>query len=219
MAEVTLKAETGRSPGSRESRRIRRSGAVPAIVYGRGIDPIPVSVDAHDLDVALHTEAGYNVLLTLELDSGESVLTLPKLVEKHPYRNLYRHVDFLRIDVSEKVTVEVPIHFEGDPVGVREGGVLSPARTVAEIEALPMDLPTSILLDISPLGVGDALRIEDLPPIEGVEYLDDPQAVVVSVTAPAVEVVPEVPEEEEEGLEAVPAEEEEAAEGEAEETE
>ena len=125
MADVTLRAETGRQPGSRESRRIRRAGNVPAVVYGRGMDPISVTVDAHDLDVALHTEAGHNVLLTLELDSGESVLTLPKQVEKHPYRNLYRHVDFLRIDVREKVTVEVPIHFEGEPAGVREGGVLS----------------------------------------------------------------------------------------------
>lgn len=218
MADVTLRAETGRQPGSRESRRIRRAGAVPAVVYGRGMDPISVTVDAHDLDVALHTEAGHNVLLTLEFDSGESVLTLPKQVEKHPYRNLYRHVDFLRIDVREKVTVEVPIHFEGEPAGVREGGVLSPARTVAEIEALPMDLPTSIVLDISALGLGDALRIADLPPIEGVEYLDDPDAVVVSVTAPAAEVVeePEVEGEEEEAGEAPEAAE---AAGEPEETE
>ncbi|MFO7548062.1 MAG: 50S ribosomal protein L25 [Acidimicrobiia bacterium] len=213
MAEITLRAETGRPTGSRESRRLRRSGAVPGVVYGMGIDPIPVSVDAHDLGVALHTEAGHNVLLTLALDTGESLLTLPKQVEKHPYRNLYRHVDFLKIDVTEVVRVEIPIHTEGEPVGVTEGGIMSSSRTSVLIEALPTALPSAISLDVSALGVGDSLRIADLPVIDGVEYLDDPEEVVLSITAPAVE-VEEAPAEELEGEAAEAAEEEaEAGEG------
>jgi large subunit ribosomal protein L25 len=211
MAEITLRAETGRATGSRESRRIRRSGAVPGVVYGMGIDPIPVAVDAHDLSVALHTEAGYNVLLTLALDTGESVLTLPKQVEKHPYRNRYRHIDFLKIDVTEVVRVEIPIHTEGDPVGVKEGGIMSSSRTSVLIEALPTALPPSITLDVSALEVGDSLRIADLPVIDGVEYLDDPEEVVLSVTAPAAE-VEEAPAEEAEGEAAEAAEEAEGAE-------
>lgn len=216
MEQVSLRARTGRTPGSRASRRLRREGQVPAVVYGREMEPLHIAVDGRELYGVLHTDAGLNALITLEVDDGkDEILTMARIVERHPFRTEYRHVDFQKIALTETITTEIPIHFEGEPVGVREGeGVFSPARTSVEIEALVTQIPSHVELDINDLEVGDALRIADLPEIDGVTYLEDPEYVVVSVTYPAAEIEepePEVAEGEEEGV--VP-EGEEAAEGE-----
>lgn len=208
MEQVTLRAQPGRPTGSRASRRLRREGRIPAIVYGRGMDPLPISVDEHDLFGALHTEAGTNALIRLQVEGRDEILTLARVVERHPYRREYRHVDFQQVLLTETVSAEVPIHFEGEPVGVREGGVLSPARTTVHIEAVVTQIPSHVELDISGVALGDALRISDLPEIEGVTYLDDPGAVVMSVTAPAAEIVEEPEEAVLEGVEAEEAAEE-----------
>lgn len=216
MEQVSLRARTGRTPGSRASRRLRREGQVPAVVYGREMEPLHIAVDGRELYGVLHTDAGLNALITLEVDDGkDEILTMARIVERHPFRTEYRHVDFQKIALTETITTEIPIHFEGEPVGVREGeGVFSPARTSVEIEALVTQIPSHVELDINDLEVGDALRIADLPEIDGVTYLEDAEYVVVSVTYPAAEIEepePEVAEGEEEGV--VP-EGEEAAEGE-----
>jgi large subunit ribosomal protein L25 len=209
MSEVTLRAETGRSTGSRESRRLRKTGRVPAIVYGKTMDPITVAVDAHDLHMALHTEAGSNALINLDIEGGDVVLTMARVIERHPYRNEYRHVDFVTVSLDETIHAEVVIHFEGTPVGVLEGGVFSPSKTHVVVETLATSIPSGIELDISEVEVGGALRIADLPEIEGVLYIEDPETVLMSVTAPAAEI-----EEEPEELEGEELEGEEGAEGE-----
>lgn len=203
MSQVSLRAQAGRKPGSRESRRIRRTGQVPAIVYGSELDPIPVQVDSHDLHVALHTDAGTNAIITLEIDGGKTLTTMARVIERHPFRNEYRHVDFVTVDLSRKITAEVALHFEGTPAGVREGGVFSPRRTSVQVEVLPTEIPAFIELDVSGVEIGGSLRVEDLPEIEGVEYLEDPEAVLMSVTTPAAEIEePELELEElEEGME------------------
>jgi large subunit ribosomal protein L25 len=219
MSQVSLRAQAGRKPGSRESRRIRRTGQVPAIVYGSELDPIPVQVDSHDLHVALHTDAGTNAIITLEIDGGKTLTTMARVIERHPFRNEYRHVDFVTVDLSRKITAEVALHFEGTPAGVREGGVFSPRRTSVQVEVLPTEIPAFIELDVSGVEIGGSLRVEDLPEIEGVEYLEDPEAVLMSVTTPAAEIEEPEPELEEleEGMELVEGEE--GAEGAAEEAE
>jgi large subunit ribosomal protein L25 len=209
MSEVTLRAETGRATGSRESRRLRKTGRVPAIVYGKSTDPITVAVDAHDLHMALHTEAGSNALINLDIEGQDVVLTMARVIERHPFRNEYRHVDFVTVSLDETIHAEVVIHFEGTPVGVLEGGVFSPSKTHVVVETLATSIPSGIELDISEVEVGGALRIADLPEIEGVLYIEDPETVLMSVTAPAAEI-----EEEPEELEGEELEGEEGAEGE-----
>jgi large subunit ribosomal protein L25 len=206
MSEVSLRAHTGRQSGSRESRRIRRQGLTPAVVYGQGLDPVSITVDSHDLHVALHTEAGSNAIINLEIEGMPPVTTMARVIERHPFRNEYRHVDFVKVDLSQTVHAEVAIHFEGLPIGVKEGGVLSPAKTHVLIEVLPTNIPAFIELDISDVDMGGARRVGDLPEIEGVTYLDDPDAVVMSITAPAAEIVEE-PAEVEEGEEGAAGEE------------
>lgn len=206
MSQVSLRAQAGRKPGSRESRRIRRSGDVPAVVYGSNLDPIPVQVDSHDLHVALHTEAGSNAIIELEIDGGDTLTTMARVIERHPFRNEYRHIDFVTVDLSQKITAEVALHWVGTPQGVEEGGVFSPRRTHVQVEVLPTEIPPFIELDISGVEIGGSLRVEDLPELENIEYLEDPDEVVMSVTVPAAEI--------EEPEEAEPAEGEELEEGE-----
>ena len=212
MSQVSLRAQAGRKPGSRESRRIRRTGQVPAVVYGGELEPIPLQVDAHDLHMALHTEAGSNAIISLEIEDGDTLTTMARVIERHPFRNEYRHVDFVTVDLTQKITTEVALHFEGTPVGVREGGVFSPRRTHVQVDVLPTAIPSYIELDVSGVEVGGSLRVEDLPDLDGVEYLEEPDAVVMSVTVPAAEI--EEPEPEGELLEGEELEEgEEAEEG------
>lgn len=194
MSQVSLRARAGREPGSRESRRIRRTGEVPAIVYGIDLDPIPVQVDSHDLHTVLHTEAGANAIINLEIEDGDTLTTMARVIEKHPFRNEYRHVDFVTIDLAKKIVAEVVIHFEGTPAGVKEGGVFSPRRTSVEIQVLPTEIPSYIELDVSEVEIGGSLRIEDLPDLENIEYLGEPDAVVMSVTVPAAEIEEPEPE-------------------------
>jgi large subunit ribosomal protein L25 len=198
MEQVSLRARSGRKPGSRESRRVRREGLVPAVVYGPDVTPIPLAVDAHDLHLALHTEAGSNAIINLEIEDGDTLTTMARVIERHPFRNEYRHIDFVTVDLTKTVHAEVIIHFEGTPIGVQEGGVFSPARTHVLIEVLPTEIPPFIELDVSAVDIGGSLRIEDLPELENIVYLEEPDAVVMSVTVPAAEIEEPEPEEGEE---------------------
>lgn len=195
MEQVSLRVRSGRKSGSRESRRVRRQGQVPAVVYGPDVDPIPVAVDSHDLHLALHTEAGTNAIINLEIEDGDTLTTMARVIERHPFRNEYRHVDFVTVDLSKKVHAEVALHFEGTPVGVIEGGVFSPRRTHVLVEVLPTEIPAYIELDVSEVGIGSSLRIEDLPELENIVYLEEPDGVVMSVTVPAAEIEEPEPEE------------------------
>jgi large subunit ribosomal protein L25 len=191
MAQVSLRAETGRALGSRATGRLRKQGLVPGIVYGQGLEPLPVTVDHHDLSVALHTEAGRNVLISLELAGQGPILTLAKTVDRHPYKNQIRHVDFVKVSLTEKVEAIVTVVFEGAAPGLKEGGIIAPGKTQVEVEALPSDIPPRITLDLSELHLGQHLRVSDLPVIPGVVYLDDPDEIVVSMAAPAAVEAPE----------------------------
>lgn len=208
--EVTLRAQTGRSQGSRPSRRLRLTGRVPAVVYGKDIEPQAIAVDRRELYGALHTEAGINALINLEIEGGGNQLTMAKVVERHPVRGEIIHVDFVTISLTETTRAEVSLELQGDPIGVREGGIIETINNSVVVEALPTDIPTSIIIDVSGMHVGDTLRVADLPVIEGVEYSDDVDQPLITVVLPAAEVAAgEALEELEEGEEV-----QEAAEGE-----
>ncbi|HKZ30146.1 MAG TPA: 50S ribosomal protein L25 [Acidimicrobiia bacterium] len=199
--EVTLRAETGRSQGSRPSRRLRLSGRVPAVVYGKDIEPQAIAVDRRDLYGVLHTEAGLNALINLDIDGANQRLTMAKVVDRHPVRGEIVHVDFVTISLTETTRAEVLLELHGDPIGVREGGIIETINNSVLVEALPTDIPTSILIDVSGLNVGDTLRVSDLPVIEGVEYVDDLDDPLITVVLPAAEIAAEGEVEEGEELE------------------
>jgi large subunit ribosomal protein L25 len=201
MDQVTLAAEPRELAGSRPARRMRRTGRIPAVVYGRGIDPIHVSVDKLALYSALRSEAGFNTLFNVSVDGGETVLAVAREVQRHPVRNEITHLDFIKVSLDTEIEAEVNLDFVGTPVPVvQEGAILDTIETSVTVRALPTAIPNSIELDVSALEVGQTLHISDLPVIDGVTYTADPEHTLVTVLAPRVEELPE-PVEAEEGEE------------------
>lgn len=192
MEQVTLGAERRVESGSRPARRMRRQGKVPAVVYGRGLEPQSVAVNGRELYAALHTEAGANAVLSVEVDGAAPVLAVAREIQRHPVRGEITHLDLIKVSLDVAIEAEVAIDYLGTPLGVREeGGIVETIATSVMIEALPTAIPPSIPLDISELVIGDTLKVEDLPEVEGVSILDDPERPLVTV------LVPRLPEEEE----------------------
>lgn len=191
MEQVSLRAERRQAAGSGPARRLRDEGDVPAVLYGRGLDSTPLSVSRRELYTALHTEAGTNALINLEIGS-EKFLTIARELQRHPVRGEIMHLDFISISLDEEITAEVSIDFIGDPVGASEGGIVETIRNSVLVSALPMSIPSSVPVDISGMNVGDTLTAAELPAIDGVEYLDDPETALVTVVVPRVAEEPTV---------------------------
>ena len=207
--ETNLKAIVREGIGSSESRRLRKDGNIPAVVYGLGMDPLSVSVNAREFRNALKTEAGTNVIINLEVGS-DNYTALAREIQKHPYRDEYLHIDLIQIDLTQTVEADVQIDFVGIPVGVKEeGGLVQTINSSISISALPTNIPTSIELDISALNVGDNLTATDVNLPEGVELAnEDDESLLVTITLPRAAV------EEEEDLDELGMEGEEGADGE-----
>ena len=188
MAEVTLAAEPRQGIGKGVARKLRAAGKVPATLYGSGAPAQTIEVDARALSHVLHTDAGRNVLIDLQIN-GENLLTLAREIQKDPIRGAFIHVDFLRINRDIAINVDVPIHIEGESPGVKEGGVVEHHIWNVAVECLPHNVPDRLIADISELFVGDSLHVSQLAVVEGVTVITDPDEVVLSV------VVPQKPEE------------------------
>ena len=183
--ETNLKAIVREGIGSSESRRLRKDGNIPAVIYGMGMDPLSVSVNAREFRNALKTEAGTNVIINLEVGS-DNYTALAREIQKHPYRDEYLHIDLIQIDLTQTVEADVQIEFVGIPVGVKEeGGLVQTINSSISISALPTNIPTSIELDISALNVGDNLTATDVNLPEGVELAsEDDESLLVTITLP-----------------------------------
>ena len=214
MSEYKLAAENRSDAGKGAARRLRASGRVPAVLYGHGSKPTHLSVDARQFGQALRTDAGVNVLIQLEVGRARH-LALAKEIQRHPVKGSLIHVDFIEVRRGEKVHVQVPVHLVGEAPGVREGGIADQDIYQLNVEAEVTAVPEAVEADVSGLAIGDVLRVADLKAPNGAVILDDPEASVVSVVAPAVEAEPEAEEEEAaEGAEGAEAAAEEPAEGE-----
>ena len=185
MSDITLRAETGREKGSRASRRLRRVGQVPATLYGQGSEPVAVAVDARALRQALGTDSGLNAVITIEVDN-DSHTSLARELQRHPTRGDIVHLDFLKISLTDRVDASVAIILVGEPFGVRDDeGIVETVSSSVTVNAVVTNIPESIELDISHLGIGDSVKMSDLPQIEGVDYLEDPGQTIAAVTLPA----------------------------------
>ena len=186
MAEVRLKASKRDDSGKGAARRSRREGNVPGVVYGHGMEPLPIEVDRREFLTALNTDSGMNVLLDLEID-GSTTLALTKELQRDPVRGTLLHADFIQIDRKQEVEVEVPIHLVGSAPGVGEGGVLQHPMSSLHVRSLATEVPQSIDVDISGLAVGDTLRVSDLAEGRKFTILNDPDTVVAAVGQPVSE--------------------------------
>jgi large subunit ribosomal protein L25 len=189
MAEVALVAEVGRPTGSRATRRLRRDGLIPGIVYGHGTAPVSVAVVAKELRTALSGESGSNTLLSLQA-GDQTFLTLAREMQRHPVRGTVTHVDFQIVRRDEVISADVPVALIGEAVEVHhDDGLVDQQLFSLPVRARPADIPTVIEVDVSALTIGAAIRIGDLTLPAGVETdLEDDVAIVIG-QAPRVEVV------------------------------
>jgi large subunit ribosomal protein L25 len=182
--------------GTRVSRRLRKEGLVPGVVYGTPEgETVSFSADARELRRVL---VGAGALIDLTLD-GSARPVIVKDQQFHPVRGELIHIDFLQVRLDEKIQTQVAVQLEGgeEAPGVKEGGVLEQATHQLNIEALPTDIPEAIVVDVSGLGVADTMHLSALSPPSGVAFLDDPEdTIIATIVVPTEE--PEEPEVEEE---------------------
>lgn len=196
--QVTLKAERRDETGKGAARKLRASGKLPAVVYGADGETVSLTLDYHDAEHLFYSISVENTIVNLDLE-GESV-PVPSLIREiqtHPYKPEVLHVDFLRVQEGVEVELEIPIHLEGTPVGVKdEGGVLEQTVYMLPIRCLPNAIPEYVEASVTELEIHDSLHVGDLVLPDGVTILLDLDRTVCSVQAPSLAEV-EVDEEEE----------------------
>jgi large subunit ribosomal protein L25 len=184
---VELRSKTGKGI----SRQLRMADMVPGVVYGKGMDPIAVSIKYRELRAALAGEGGQNNLITLigggSLDQSMAIIVD---LQRDALKGTYKHVDLHRVNMTEKLRVTVAVVLKGESIGVKEGGLLDLAHHELHVECLPGNIPDHIEIDITNLAVAHSIHVSDLTLPEGVKVLDNPKTPVVSVLGRAKEEAP-----------------------------
>ena len=180
--EITIKAKVREGRGKNDARRTRREGLVPITIYGGGGETLAASAPLGELAAVLRSEAGRNTIFTLDVEGvGPSEVMFHER-QIDPVRGRLVHADFQRLVKGQKIEVTVPLHLVGEPVGVREEqGVLEQIMRELEIRCQPREIPDSIDVDVSNLGVHDVIHVSDIPVGDNIEILTDPESVVATV--------------------------------------
>jgi large subunit ribosomal protein L25 len=203
---VKLQVKERESRGSADARRLRREGFIPGVLYGSGKQPHAICIPERELRRVLTGAGGLHAILDVVLEGQKTThASILKDYQQDPIRGHISHVDLQEVRLDQPIQASVTVQLIGEPVGTKEGGVLSQVQREINVEALPMEIPEHIDLDVSAMAIGDSLRVADLAPIDGVTYLDDPEETVLATVG-----MPTRVEEPEEALE----EGEELAEGE-----
>jgi large subunit ribosomal protein L25 len=193
MAEITLEVYKREAKSKGETHELRRAGKIPAILYGKSVSPLPISVEGKMLSKALRNPAGLNAIFRLTVKNDEpetSFIAMIKDIQRDYLNESILHVDFHAISLTEKISVMVPVHLVGTAKGVKEGGVLQQNLHEIEVECLPTEIPPHIDLDITQLEIGDSFFARDIPLPEGVTLLTDEGTPVVTIVPPEVEEAP-----------------------------
>ncbi len=168
MAELVLSTEEGRELGSRSTRRLRREGRVPGVLYGLEQDPMPFSVSYSDLRGSLTTDAGLNALIEIEI-GGSKHLSILKDLQRHPVRDEVIHVDFVRVDPNAELSVDVRLTMTGDAKKVRdENGMVDQTMFSLSVLSLPQAIPNELFVDVSDLEINSSVRVGDIALPDGV---------------------------------------------------
>jgi large subunit ribosomal protein L25 len=198
---IRLEVQQRERRGSRDSRRLRKDGLIPGVLYGRGNKPHAICVPERELRRVLTGGHGLHAILDVVLDGQKSThSSILKDYQVDPIRGKIDHFDLQEVRLDESIQTTVVVELVGESAGTKAGGVLSQVTREVRVEALPLEVPERIELDVSAMEIGDTLRLSDLPTREGVTFLDDPETVLATVTVPTrVEEPEEVLEEGEEG--------------------
>jgi large subunit ribosomal protein L25 len=214
---IPLEVQEREQRGSRDSRRLRKEGLIPGVLYGRG-KPHAITVSERELRRVLTGPAGLHAILDVVLAGQKTThSSILKDYQVDPIRGKIDHFDLQEVRLDQPIQTSVVVELVGESVGAKAGGVLSQVAREVRVEALPLEVPERLELDVSAMEIGDSLRLTDLSSPEGVTLLDDPDTVLATVTVPTKVEEPEVLAEElEEGEEGEVAEGEAAPEAEGE---
>lgn len=180
---VTERAEIGKGLA-----KIRTQGFIPAVVYGKGAKTLSLSVSGKEFHKVISGAAGANVIINLKIEDGKTLPVLTHEIQRNPINDEILHIDFHHINMDEKIKAKVHVVLTGEAVGVKEdAGILVHSLREVEVKCLPGDIPDKIELDIKNLRINDAIRVSDVPPSKGVEFLTDGQEVIVTVAPPTKE--------------------------------
>ena len=190
MGEFSIVAEERSGTGKGANRKLRATGRIPAVVYGRGKATRHVTLDPTALGKLLHRSgSGINTLVDLEIGGAETVV-LVREIQREPVGGRWLHADLYEVDLQQKIQVSVPLHIVGRPMGVENGGILDHPLREVEIECLPRAIPDSVEVDVSSLDVGDSIHVRALALPEGATMRSDPDLAVASVVLPKAEEEP-----------------------------
>jgi large subunit ribosomal protein L25 len=191
ILKVATRAQTGRSA----SRRLRKVNRIPAILYGKHSDPEKLSVEVPEFTRLLKSVAGRALLIELDREGApERALSFLQEIQRDPITDRFLHVDLHEVKPEEKFEIRVPVRVTGESFGVKnQSGVLEIASHALRVKCLPKDLPEVIEVDVTPLNVGETIKVGELKPIAGVVFLDDKGQPVVACVEPVAEIVVEVP--------------------------
>lgn len=180
--EITIRATKREGRGKNDARRARRDGMVPISIYGGEGGSVAALAPIRELAAILRSESGRNTIFTIEIDGAGASEVMFHERQVDPIRGRLIHADLTRLVKGQKIEVTVPLHLVGEPVGVREEqGVLEQIIREIEIRCEPREIPDVINVDVSGLGVHDALHVSDIPAAEGIEILNAPDAVIATV--------------------------------------
>jgi len=182
MQQKQMNVELRSKAGKGISRQLRIAEMVPGVVYGKGMDPVSVSVKHRDLQAAMAGEGGQNNLITLvgggSLDQSMAIIAD---LQRDVLKGTFKHVDLHKVNMNEKLRITVPIVLKGTATGVKEGGLLDLAHHELHVECLPGNIPDHIEIDITELKIAQSIHVNEIPLPEGIKLLDNPKTPVVSV--------------------------------------
>jgi large subunit ribosomal protein L25 len=182
--ETKLQAETREDSGKGVARKLRAAGRVPGVLYGQGVDPVALSVDAREMFRVLHGAAGGNALVDLVVE-GKDHLAMAREIQRDHIHNRLIHIDFLAVSRTETITANVQVVEIGEAAGVKEGGVVEHHLREVVVECFPQDVPDQIEIDITDVVLGGMIHVSDLVAPKGVEILTSAEDAVLSIITPA----------------------------------
>lgn len=183
---VKLKATQRNDLKGSTTKRIRESGFIPAVLYGKDKETKSISVNYADL-VKTVREEGRNAIISLDIEDGSTVEVMLQEYQIHPIKNEILHVDFYVVDLTEAMDVEVPLRLEGEAQGSKDGGILQQPLYVLQVRAKPNEIPEEITINVSEMEIGDSITISDLPQKSEYEFLEDADTTVVTILPPEAE--------------------------------
>jgi len=194
METVEISVERRTGTGKSAVRKLRAAGQVPAVLYGPKRTATHVTIDAEQFEDRLGHLEGSHLIRVLHAGGTDAELhermVLLREMQRHPVTGQVLHADFYEVDLTERIAVSIPLHFVGKAVGVVAGGILQPILRELEVECLPTEIPEFVEVDVTPLGIHEAIHVADLKLPEGVEVVGETTRTIVTVLPPTVEAKP-----------------------------